>query len=544
MIRFDFINIAVLMSLGIHAAIIAVLIQHGRKQVSGRAYLWSVASVAAWVVTMILYRGIAGAELLWVRVLYMAASFTSTTFFLFTLQFPENKKTAWFIKPLVWLENVAMLVFVAHPTLFIGGVQPVPGGEAIITFTPWYPVYVLHIAGFFSAGFLVLWQKYRHTTDRSTKRQIAVILGGYILPSTLAMTTNLVLPWFGHFELNWLGQVFSTFLAIFTTYAIVRHRFMNTKVITTQVFALILAFLMFIQLAFSVNARDFAIRVITFVGVVVIELLLIRSVMDEVHRREEMEKLTHELEEAYVKLKQVDQAKTDFLSLASHQLRSPLTVIKVGLGALLDGVFGQIRGIKQRDAMKKIIESADRLVNLIGEYLDISRIELGRMEYKFVSANMNTLVETLVKEYTQRAEAKGLKLTLAMDSKVPTLSFDEDKFRQVITNLLDNAIKYTPTGTVRVATAVAPVGGRTSVVVRVTDTGRGLSKEDMGLIFQKFKRASGKSMRMRDGEPVEGSGLGLYVAKMFVEAHKGTIWAESKGIGKGTTFAFSIPLAT
>ncbi len=542
MIRFDFINIAVLFSLGIHAALIAVLVQHGRKQISGRAYLWSVASVALWVVSMILYRGIPGAELFWVRILYIVASFTSTSFFLFTLQFPENKPLKWFVRPLVLLENAAICLFVFTPSLFISGVTPIAGAESIIAFTKWYPVYSMHISGFFMAGFFVLWHKYRKERDREIKRQVMVILGGYLLPSSLAILTNLILPWFGYFQLNWMGQVFSTFLAIFTTYAIVRHKFLDTKVITTQVFALILAFLMFIQLAFSTNTRDFIIRLITFVGVVVIELLLIRSVMNEVHRREEMERLSLELSVAYEKLKQVDQAKTDFLSLASHQLRSPLTVIKVGLGALLDGVFGQVRAIKQRDAMHTIIGSADRLVNLIGEYLDISRIELGRMEYRFAVGDMGALVSTLVNEYTPRAEKKGLNISSDVTAKLPKISFDEDKFRQVITNLLDNAIKYTTTGTIVVKCALEKINNVSHITVAVADSGRGLSKEDMGLIFQKFKRASGKSMRMRDGEPVEGSGLGLYVAKMFVEAHKGTIWAESKGIGKGTVFKFAIPI--
>lgn len=125
----------------------------------------------------------------------------------------------------------------------------------------------------------------------------------------------------------------------------------------------------------------------------------------------------------------------------------------------------------------------------------------------------------------------------------PLVPFDDEKMRQVITNLLDNAIKYTPTGTITVGCATGQLDGSPALVCSIKDSGRGLSKEDMGLIFQKFKRASGKNMRMRDGEPVEGSGLGLHVAKMFVEAHKGKIWAESKGLDKGTTFIFAIPIS-
>ncbi len=327
-----------------------------------------------------------------------------------------------------------------------------------------------------------------------------------------------------------------------TAYAIVRHKFLNLRVVTTQLFVLLIVFLAGADIFASEDVGRLVLRSGIFVGILIFGIMLVRGILNDVKRREEMEKLTYKLEEAYTKLKEVDQAKTDFLSLASHQLRSPLTVIKVGLGALLDGVFGQVRAVKQRDAMKTIITSADRLVNLIGEYLDISRIELGKMEYRIVSGDLGKLVSTLVGEYTQRAEVKGLKLVYETKEKLPQVAFDEDKMRQVITNLIDNAIKYTPTGTVMVKCATETLDGAPALSVAVTDSGRGLSKEDMGLIFQKFKRASGKSMRMRDGEPVEGSGLGLHVAKMFVEAHKGRIWAESKGIGKGSTFKFAIPL--
>ncbi len=192
--------------------------------------------------------------------------------------------------------------------------------------------------------------------------------------------------------------------------------------------------------------------------------------------------------------------------------------------------------------MHTIIESADRLIHLIGEYLDISRIELGKMGYHVVPGDLGALVSTLVGEYTQRAEAKGLQLLYQPSGKLPHVPFDDDKMRQVITNLLDNAIKYTHDGTIAVSCALTKLDGQKAFQVLVKDSGRGLSKDDMAVIFQKFKRVSGKNYRMRDGEAVEGSGLGLHVAKMFVEAHQGKIWAESKGLGKGTTFIFAIPV--
>src|SRR3989338_4676992 len=246
--------------------------------------------------------------------------------------------------------------------------------------------------------------------------------------------------------------------------------------------------------------------------------------------------------------------------MASHQLRSPLTVVRLGIGALLDGTFGNLPDKRQSDALNKMLESSTRLINLIGDYLNVSRIELGKMKYNFGEHDLCALVKDIVDEYQPRANAKHLSLRFddlmirqldrATQDNLTKLKFDDEKLRHVIVNLIDNAIKYTMKGKIEVRCEVvsdahsreiaassdghrSPRNDNQWVRVSIKDTGMGLEKADIEVLFKKFHRAV-NSLRRRQGEPIEGSGLGLHVGK---------IWAESEGYGKGSTFVFTLPLS-
>lgn len=267
-------------------------------------------------------------------------------------------------------------------------------------------------------------------------------------------------------------------------------------------------------------------------------------------RRGKMARLMRELTEARVQLKEADRAKADFLSIVSHQLRSPLTVIKVGAGALLNGTFGVVRAKRQREALGKILESTERLVRLTSDYLDVSRVELGNVEYHLASTDIGKLIREVVVEYADRAKGKGLMLSLAGEKSVGRVLCDGSKIREAMANLLDNAIKYTSKGSITVRCEVLapgdnrlpePVRARGGAMVSVQDTGMGFDPSEAEVLFQRFRRARQKGLRRRGSEPVEGSGLGLSIAKMFVEAHGGALLAASSGRGRGSLFVLSLP---
>lgn len=249
--------------------------------------------------------------------------------------------------------------------------------------------------------------------------------------------------------------------------------------------------------------------------------------------KEEVEKATRDLKQANEKLRRLDAAKSEFISIASHQLRTPLTVIKGYVSMVLEGSFGKISK-QQHDALGKVYESSERLIQLIENLLNISRIESGRLQYSFQPVDFGKMVENVAEELESVAGKKGLRLIYKKPKeKIPEISLDEEKIRQAVMNLIDNSIKYTKKGSVTVS--LKREKGR--VVFCVQDTGMGISQEEMENLFKKFSRGSGTSLIH-----TEGTGLGLYVAKQIVKGHGGEIWAESKGESKGSKFCFSLQI--
>lgn len=243
--------------------------------------------------------------------------------------------------------------------------------------------------------------------------------------------------------------------------------------------------------------------------------------------------LNGELAEANEKLKGLDKLKTEFLSLASHQLRSPLTAIKGYASMLLENSFGELRDQKQREAVDRIFQSSMNLTKTVEDLLNVSKIEQGGMKYEFMELDVAKLAEEITNELSVTAQNKGLALTFETDNNKPYLiSGDSNKLRQVFVNFIDNSIKYTKEGFIKVK--VAKSEDKKQIVFSVTDSGMGMTPEIKAQLFQKFARAEGGKMN------AGGSGLGLYLAKEIVEAHKGTVDVTSPGIGQGSTFSVTL----
>lgn len=247
----------------------------------------------------------------------------------------------------------------------------------------------------------------------------------------------------------------------------------------------------------------------------------------------EVEKATHDLKKANEQLIKLDQAKSDFISIASHQLRTPLTVVKGYISMILEGNFGNVTP-KLEDPLDKIYESNDRLIKLVENLLNISRIESGRLQFEAKKMHLEDLATSVVDELSSYAAKKKIKLTLKKPKKaLPAVKIDEEKIRQVVMNLIDNAIKYTKNGGVTVEVKQAKDNIRFCVI----DSGMGIDPKDQVNLFKKFHRGEGTVL-----VHTEGTGLGLYVARNMLSMHKGRIWAESKGVGKGSKFCFELPI--
>jgi len=533
MILLDFRNVVVLLALAINLILLSIIYRYGRKTPGGSAYAAAIASIICWILPMVLYRSeFLGQTLLWVRVLYIMAAFTSTTFFYFTLVFPEGKRVSNFIQALIILENFAVVLLCLHPDLFIRGVVLVPNDEKIILWGPLYMVYAAHISLFFLAGFVVLFFKLRKAKTLEIKKQVKMILLGYFVGANLAMVTNLTLPWFGYFKLNWAGQVCSTALAVFSTYAIFKYKLLNIKLIVIEAFVLVLNLVLFTQFLLSGSLNAFFTNGLLLLSVVAVSYWLIRSSYIEVRRREEITTLAHNLEIANIRLQELDKQKTEFLSIASHQLRTPLSILKGFIELIQDGAYGKCT--KDMDKIfNNMNESNEHLIKLVDDFLDISRIEQGRTKFTFEKNDISMIITEVVRELVPKADDKKIKIEYKKSGDKWNAIIDKEKIYNVIYNFTDNAIKYSDDGTVRLDIEDEDDG----IAVRVRDNGMGFGKKDEANFFQKFYR--GDNVK---ASSVNGTGLGLYVCRKFIEAHGGHVWGHSNGLDRGSEFGFWIPM--
>lgn len=247
--------------------------------------------------------------------------------------------------------------------------------------------------------------------------------------------------------------------------------------------------------------------------------------------RQEIKKATHELEKKNDQLRELDKAKDEFISMASHQLRTPLTAIKGYLSMLLEGDAGEIK-VSQYDFVNEAYQGANRMVGLINDLLNVSRMETGRFFLEPTEVDMERVAAEEVKQLLNHAKEKKLKLTLKVKGKTPRVTVDETKIRQVMMNFIDNAVYYTTEGSVTVTLE----HDKKDVIFKVTDTGIGVPKEAQKNLFTKFYRAD----NARHVRP-DGTGLGIYLAKRVMDDHHGELIFHSEE-GKGSVFGFKLPI--
>jgi signal transduction histidine kinase len=253
---------------------------------------------------------------------------------------------------------------------------------------------------------------------------------------------------------------------------------------------------------------------------------LIQSVIREISMRAA-------LELAYVELKKLDDAKSEFIAIASHQLRSPLTAVKGYVSMILEKSYGEVPG-EMSQPLKNVYASNERLINLVNDILNISKIEAGKMEMELENTSLEELILDIMNELKVKADVRKLYLKYEKPkTSIPDVMVDKIKMRQVIMNLIDNSIKYTEKGGTTIKLQI--VDSRLQIII--SDTGMGIDKEYIGQLFESFSRAN-----VGARTHPEGTGLGLYIARRFVEMHKGRVWAESEGKGKGSKFFIEIPV--
>jgi len=241
-------------------------------------------------------------------------------------------------------------------------------------------------------------------------------------------------------------------------------------------------------------------------------------------------RLFREIEEKGRQLGIASQHKSEFLANMSHELRTPLNAIIGFSEVLVERMFGEIND-KQAEYLADILESGRHLLALINDILDLSKIEAGRMELELADFNLPGAIDNTLTLVRERAQRREIKLERTIGTGVGQIHGDERKIKQVLLNLLSNALKFTPEGG-KIGVRADVRGGE--IEISVTDTGVGIAPEDQATVFEEFRQVGSAAKK------VEGTGLGLAISRKFIELHGGRIWVTSQ-VGIGSTFAFTLP---
>lgn len=379
--------------------------------------------------------------------------------------------------------------------------------------------------------------------SREDKKADIIVLSSILLFLSFFGVTEYVASITGIYEYNLYSLFILPLFLIAIIYSVFELDIFHFNILGTHYLVVGLVILSGGQLFFINTAADRLLTVLTVSLTVGLSIILFRNLKKESDQRVHIEKLSVDLadsklrledtniklENANDKLKDLDKLKTEFLSLATHQIRAPLTAIKGYGSMLMEGDFGVINA-KAKEAVSRIFQSSNNLAIVVEDFLNVSKIESGGMKYEKVDFDFGEVANAVSKDQALIAEKKGLKLHYTQDQEKHTVNGDKEKLRQVVINLIDNSIKYTKKGTVDVSVTTKD----DKMVFSVKDTGMGMTPEIKATLFQKFARGEGGRVN------TSGSGLGLYLAKEIAVAHGGHVSVESEGPNKGSTFSMEL----
>ncbi len=467
--------------------------------------------------------------LFWQRILYIGTILIPIFFFHFciTLLKQEHKQRK---KILAGEVLAALFIILIFSKLFIVdiiertelGYWPVETGFFYWPFLIYFTFYVIYS--------LILLRAHSKKHSGIYQKQIQFIYYAALI-GFVGGSTNFLLD----FDVSFypFGNFFVSLYVVIVAYAIFKYHLMNIKVIATELLVGLVSIVLFIELILSKSIPMAILKLGILIAFVYLGISLIKSVLKEIKRREKLETLTLQLEYANTKLKKLDKAKSEFISIASHQLRTPLTAIKGYISMFLEGTYGKLRNEEKRP-MENVYQSNERLIKLVNDLLSISRVESGKLEMEWGKTDLEEVIKSLINELKIEAEKKKLYVKRKKPTKpLPKINLDRDKIRQVFLNIIDNAIRYTKKGGITIESKT----NKTKITIIISDTGEGMTGEETDQLFESFSRGKAGNRMW-----TEGAGLGLYIAKKFTQMHKGKIWAESKGKEKGSIFYVELPI--
>ena len=429
---------------------------------------------------------------------------------------------------------------------------PLVGQDEIITgpaqretvYGPLYYLYIFHYLFISVFSIIVIFLKLKRSGDKAEKYQLMYLVSGLVVGLGWGFCTNILFPVLKLFEMpqNY-GPLAPILLVGFIARGIFKHGLFDIKIIATEIFSVLVLLFLFINIFSFQNYLQLIINVIIFVGMAFFSRLLIKSVSKEKEKLEQLKKLTKELQEvtqdlqfANQNIKSLSEIKSRFLNVVNHQLRTPASIVR-GMASML--ATGSISSEKREDFVKKLHLSSERLLIILDDIL-VAHGLVGGTDglVKFLPCQLEKITEEQIDRARTLIKDKDLRVVLQKPkSPLPVVLADPQMVEKIISRLLDNAVLYTEQGEIKVIVGLIKEQEKEFVSISIEDTGVGLDEEDQGRLFKLFSRGE----RATSLHP-NGSGLGLFVVKKFIEIHRGKITAQSRGRNKGSIFTLFLPV--
>lgn len=517
-----------------------IVARHSKKGNSELIFLGVITATSIWVLTSLLANVFITSEssyLFWARATLIGPSVLPFLLLLFIDYFPDNRP-----KISLWLKIVVIVCTLLNLSIIptSGYIESVVVGTPTYIAGPLFKYFLVYLIGGLLLTAILLANKLTHLQKRN-RAQIVIVLFGGMISVLIGVIASVILPLLGYDGLVNIGSSSVIFFILATGYAILKYQLLEIKLIISETVSYLFLIIFSVELLFSESIREMILRLVLLAIAIVTVKLLVTSTRNEIQKREQVEILARNLEEANrildddkKKLIEVDRMKDEFIQMATHELNTPISVIRGRLDMALEDNMCDLTK-KQKDFLMPVALDAERLAQLSKDILDTSRIDQDRIKLAKSEVNLNLLIKKNIDDLKKRAESKSISLEEKLPSQDIIIQADQSKLNEIMTNLITNAIKFTKEGKI----LVELLQDDNQAVIRVKDTGIGINSADRNKLFDKFFQAQ----RFNSDNPIEqqGTGLGLYIVKKLIELHGGQIDVQSNE-GKGSIFTVFLPL--
>ena len=507
-----------------------------RKELMNKLFALLSLAFAMWSYTwfaLLLTRENEQIAFLWARLLNIGAIFITIFYFHWVLSILDLHKKKKILVISGYL--VTLLFFVlSFSDKYVTGVHSILSFPFWPTAGPLYKWFL--IFGYLCmVGYsLYLLFKAFNKSEGEKKYQIGYVIIGSLMgfgggAMNFPLMYNIdIIPPFGVFAIIACPLILS--------YAVIKYHLMNTKVATVEILSALISAVLLVDALLS-SGTEFYLKFGLFIGVVIFSIILIHSVLKETRSREKIIKLAKSLKKANIELQKLDKAKSEFISIASHQLRTPVSVIKGITSMMIEGDLEKFPIEKKNRFIEGLWNKSCKLENIINDILNATEMTNFKYRVKKEKAeliDLEELIKKTISDFQSIIKKKGVDVILKKSIKsLPRINGQKQYLQEAFSNLIDNAIKYTSS---KGKIVISITKKENNVIISIEDNGIGIPKEEIPGLFIKFIRGSNAREMYTDG-----SGLGLFIVREVIEGHYGKVWMESE-LNKGTTFFISLPI--